>query len=93
MAKKKSKIDKESDEFIKQIGGRANLRYKQYWWAYEWDDTDWTDDYWYREMDWYYEWLESIDRIRDEKISEILGEKRNPTLGDIFPDSLKNQNK
>lgn len=93
MAKKKSKVDRESDEFIKQIGGMSHLKYNQYWWAYDDRDYDWMDNYWEVEMGWYWEWLESTERLRDEKISEILGENKSPTIGDILPDSLKNKNK
>ena len=57
---------------------------------FQWDWEDkWTDyDRW---GDWkdYIEWKENPERIRDEKISEILGEKKNTTLGDLFPENLK----
>ena len=64
-----------------------------YWWYY---DSDYYNDYFdrfehYHCSDayyWYYDWLEDPTRWRDEKISEILGEKTKPTLGDIFPKSL-----
>lgn len=56
----------------------------QWDWEDEWNEYDWWGE-WY---DWY-EWKESPERIRDEKISEILGEKKNPILGDFFPENLK----
>ena len=61
-----------------------------YWWYHDDDDSYYRESYYY-ESDayyWYYDWLEDPTRWRDEKISEILGEKTKPTLGDIFPKSL-----
>ena len=66
---------------------------KSGWWYYDEDDyNDYLDRFEYYHCSdayyWYYDWLEDPTRWRDEKISEILGEKTKPTLGDIFPESL-----
>jgi hypothetical protein len=62
-----------------------------YWWYYD-DINEYLDGFEYYHCSdayyWYYDWLEDPTRWRDEKISEILGEKTKPTLGDIFPESL-----
>jgi hypothetical protein len=66
---------------------------KTYYDAYvlEYDDDY---GYWQEYTDelsnhYYWRYLNDETRIRQEKIDEILGLKKNPTFGDILPENLK----
>ena len=85
-------IDKETSNFVRSTGSKYNLRYNSYWWEdEEIDIDDYLQDCYYNSTEyiWYCEWLEDINRIRDNKISEILGERKVPTFEDVFPQNLK----
>jgi hypothetical protein len=88
----KPKLKYLDDLYLKEAKSARGYYYYGYYY-YDSDDYHWYRDmkYYYHESEayyWYYDWLEDPTRWRDEKISEILGEKMNPTLGDIFPESL-----
>ena len=85
----KPKLKYLDDLYLKEAKSARTTGY----YYYDSDDYHWYRDmkYYYHESEayyWYYDWLEDPTRWRDEKISEILGEKMNPTLGDFFPESL-----
>jgi len=51
------------------------LHYENYLSKYGFNE----DDYSY-----YHEWLESVDRLREEKLNEIFGINKNPTFADVW---------
>jgi len=89
---KRNRISKKVEKEIRE--DILNLKSNFYKYLYH-DDPDLDNFCQYdlyekcRSSEFYYDWLENPERLRDEKIDEILGEKKDPKLGDIFPESLK----
>lgn len=82
------------DKILKIIDKEA--KYECFVWWFDDENADRFSQLEYMEQymseDYYYNWLNDLDRIRNEKISEILGDSINktPKFLDIFPEKLKN---
>lgn len=51
-----------------------------YWYSYE--EYEIPHDYW----EWWYEYQNDVNRIRQEKLEEIFDLNKKPTISDIWPD-------
>lgn len=88
MAIKKNKKDK--IEYLEKSKIKSGYGALDNWWEdYRWylfdDDDGYIDDYYFYHSDWWYDWVNSDEKLRDDKINDILDINDNPKFSDIWP--------
>jgi hypothetical protein len=98
LSKNKTKVEKEEERIDKEL--RHGCAYcgsicaDGCYWCIEQDERDYdycncamcqpySSDYWY---DWY---MNSPERVREQKLDELIGEDKVQRVGDFLPDELK----